>query len=122
MFRGFEFIRAYIDDLLIITKVDWSNQLEKLKRTLQKLKDNGLKRNIEKSSFGQTEMGYLGFWVTWTGIQPINKKVEATVNMTPPKNMKQVRESTGVINYYMYMLGRCSHILHPLTALTSSKV
>ena len=25
MFRGFEFIRAYIDDLLIITKDDWSN-------------------------------------------------------------------------------------------------
>ena len=30
IFRGFEFIRAYIDDLLIFTKGDWSNNLEKL--------------------------------------------------------------------------------------------
>ena len=44
---------AYIDDLLIITKVDWSNNLEKSELTLQKLKDNGLKCNIEKSFFGQ---------------------------------------------------------------------
>ena len=29
MFHGFEFIRAYIDNLLIITKGDWSYHLEK---------------------------------------------------------------------------------------------
>ena len=27
MFRGFEFIQAYINDLLIITKGDWSDHL-----------------------------------------------------------------------------------------------
>ena len=43
MFRGFEFIRAYIDDLLIITKGDWSYHLEKLELKLKKLKDNGIK-------------------------------------------------------------------------------
>ena len=73
MFSGFEFIQAYIDDLLIITKGGWSNHLEKLEQTLYKLKDNGLKCNIEKSSFGQTDMEYLGSWVTRTGIRPINK-------------------------------------------------
>ena len=51
MFRGFEFIRAYIDDLLIIAKSDWSDHLEKLELTLQKLKDTELKCNEEKSSF-----------------------------------------------------------------------
>ena len=68
MFRGFEFIRAYIDDMLIITKGDWSNHLEKLEQTFQKLKYNGIKLNMEKSSFGKTEMEYLGFWVMRTGI------------------------------------------------------
>ena len=29
VFHGFEFIRAYIHDLLIITKGDWSDHLEK---------------------------------------------------------------------------------------------
>ena len=35
IFRGFEFIRSYIDGLLIITKGDWSNHLEKLELTLK---------------------------------------------------------------------------------------
>ena len=61
MFRGFEFIRAYINNLLIITKDYLSHHLEKLDLTIQNLRDNGLKYNIKKSSFGQTNMGYLGF-------------------------------------------------------------
>ena len=74
MFCAFEFIRAYNDDLLIITQFNWSDHLDKMEQTLQKNKYNGLKCNIEKSSFGQTEMKYLGFWVTRTWILPINKK------------------------------------------------
>ena len=70
---GFECIRAYINDLLIITKGDWSDHLENLGLKLQNLKYNGLKCNIEKSSVGQTEMEYIVFWVNSTGIQPINK-------------------------------------------------
>ena len=34
MFHGFEFIRAYTDDLLIITKGDWSDHVEKLELNL----------------------------------------------------------------------------------------
>ena len=28
-------------------------------------------------SFGETEMGCLGFWVTRDGVKPVNKKIEA---------------------------------------------
>ena len=61
VFRGFEFIRAYINDLLITTKGDWSDHLNKLERVLQKLKDNRLKFNIKNPFFGQTQMKYMGF-------------------------------------------------------------
>ena len=74
MFRGFESVQAYIDDLLIITKGDWSIQLEKLEITLQNIKDSELKCNIEKSFFGKTGMEYLGFWVTRNGILPFKTK------------------------------------------------
>ena len=40
MFCRFEFIQVYINDLLIITKGDWSDQLEKIEPTLQKHKYN----------------------------------------------------------------------------------
>ena len=41
--------------------------------------------------------------------------------MMPPKNTKEVRAFIGIVNYCRYMWARRSHILHPLTALTSPK-
>ena len=67
-------------------------------------------------------MEYLGFWVNQSGIQPIYKKLEAIINMTPPKNMEEVRAFIGIVNYYRDMWYRRSHLLNPLTALTLSKV
>ena len=89
---------------------------------LTNLRSNRIKYNIEKSSFGQTNMEYLGFWVTLTWILPVNEKLESMVNMTPPINQKQVRSFIGLVNYYRDMWGKLSHLLQPLTALTSKKV
>ena len=38
LFHGFEFIRAYIEDVLILTKGDWTDHVQKLELTLNKLK------------------------------------------------------------------------------------
>ena len=73
MILRIEFIKAYIDYLLIITKGNWSNNLNTLELVLKKLRENGLKYNIKKSFFGQMDMEYLGLWVTRTGIRPVNK-------------------------------------------------
>ena len=74
MFRGFGFIWAYIDYLPMITNVDWYNCLEKLELTLKHIIDSGLKCIIKNSLLGHTEVGYIGFWVNWNRIQPINKR------------------------------------------------
>ena len=88
LFHGFEFIRVYIDDLLILTKVDWTDHIQKLELTLNKMKEKVLKCNIEISFFGKTKMEYLGFWVTRDGVKPINRKIEAITNMAPPTPQK----------------------------------
>ena len=51
LFHEFEFIRVYIDELLVLTKGYWTNHIQKLEWTLSKLKGKGLKRNIEKYFF-----------------------------------------------------------------------
>ena len=67
-------------------------------------------------------MEYLGFWVTRNGIQPINKKVEAIENITPPINTKNMRAFIGLVNYYRDMWPRRSHLLQPLTVLVPYEV
>ena len=52
LFNGFEFIRAYIDNLFIITRGDWSDHLQQIGLTLNKMKEKGLKCNIKNSFLG----------------------------------------------------------------------
>ena len=76
LFHGLNFIRAEIEDLLILTKGYCTDHVNNLELTLNKLKGKGLKYNIETSFFGQTEMEYLSFWVTRDVIKPINRNME----------------------------------------------
>ena len=61
LFAGLEYIRAYIDDLLIISKGSFEDHLDKLEQVLNKLKAAGLKINASKSYFAQEELEYLGY-------------------------------------------------------------
>ena len=97
MFHGFDFIWAYIYDLLIITKGGWADHLSKLELSLQNLKDKGIQSYIKKSFYGKSEMEYLGFWVTWNVIHLINKEVEAMSNLMSLKNKLNVRVLLGLV-------------------------
>ena len=49
------FIPEYIEELLVLTKGDWTDCVQNLELTLTKMNVKGLKCNIERSLFGQTE-------------------------------------------------------------------
>ena len=116
------FVRTYLDDVLVVTKSSFEEHLEKLELTLKRIKAVGLKVNAEKSFFARTELEYLGHWVTREGLMPLPNKVQAIQSLNPPKNRKQLRGFIGMVNYYRDMWRSRSHILAPLTKLTSDKV
>ena len=118
--QGLEFVRAYIDDVLAITKGDWYDHLDKLEIVLQRLQQAGLKVNAKKSSFGRTELEYLGYKITRTTIEPIAKKVKAILAINPPKTRRELRRFIGMVNYYRDFWIRRSEILAPLTKLCST--
>ena len=53
LFNGLEYIRAYMDDLLIISNGNFEGHLNKVNIILKKLKAAGFKINAEKSFFCQ---------------------------------------------------------------------
>ncbi len=55
-----EYVRAYLDDLLCISKLSLEDHLEKLEEVLRRLRDTGLKVNAAKLTFCAFEMEYLG--------------------------------------------------------------
>ena len=98
-----EFVRTYIDDLLVTTMSTWEDHLECLEMVFQRLTDAGLKVNAKKSFFGRPELEYLGYWISRNGIQPIAKKVEAIQNIATPKTKRELRRFIGIVNYYRDM-------------------
>ena len=116
-----DFIRAYLDDILIITKGSYEDHLEKLAEVLKRLQKAGLQVNLPKSKIAVQELEYLGYWLTPKGIRPMAKKVEAIKNLQAPKTVKQVRSFLGMVNYYKDMWKHRSHLLAPLTDLTANK-
>ena len=76
LFHVFEFICAYMDDILILTKGDCTDHVQKLELMLNKMKEKGLNCNIERSFFIQTEMEYLDFWVTRDDVKPMNRNIK----------------------------------------------
>ena len=75
LMQDLEYVRTYIDDLLVITKGDFTDHLEKLDKVLQRITEAGLKINAVKSSFCATELEYLGYWITREAVTPLPSKV-----------------------------------------------
>lgn len=119
LFQGIDYVRAYIDDVLALTKGDLDDHLEKVERILARLQQAGLKVNAKKSFFACSELEYLGYWITQDGIQPMKDKVQSRMNLEEPKTRKELRSYMRLVNYYRDMLLRRSHVLAPLAKLTS---
>ena len=123
LMAGLEFARAYLDDLLIIsTEAGFDKHLEKLEQVLTRLQEAGLKINAVKSFFARTNLEYLGYNISREGLRPNQKKVEAILQLEAPKTRKQLRRFIGMVNYYRDMWPQRSHLLAPLSSLTSAKV
>ena len=122
LFVGMDEVRAYIDDLLLITSGSYEDHLEKLDLVFSRLRKAGLKVNAEKSRFCTGELEYLGYWITRDGIKPLPDKVHAIMKIAEPTNKKQLRGFIGIVNYYRDMWIRRSHVLAPLARLTSKTV
>ena len=86
LFEGLSHVRAYIDDLLCLTKGTFNEHLEKLEGIFSRLQRVGLKVNATKSFFARGELEYLGYWITRNGIQPMKNKVAAIMKIGEPKN------------------------------------
>ncbi len=95
-----ELIRAYLDDLLRITKASLEDHLDKLRMVLTRLQKTGLQVNAHKLSFCAIEMEYLGYILMRNGVKPQPKKVQVILTSTLPKQIKDFCRFLGMVQYY----------------------
>jgi hypothetical protein len=112
-----EYVQAYLDDLLCISRSSLENHLKKLKEVLRRLCDAGLKVNAEKLTFCTVAIEYLGYILTRDGIKPQSNKVQAILTIQLPTNVKELRHFLGMVQYYRDLWARWRKMLAPLTSL-----
>ena len=85
-----DFCTAYIDDILVYSE-NRKKHTRHVRLVHQHLQDAGLQVDVEKCSFGFTEVKYLGLIITTNGVRMDPDKVSAVLDWLTPKNVKDVQ-------------------------------
>jgi hypothetical protein len=111
-----EFTVNYIDDLLIVSD-SFEQHLEHLDKVLSRLQDAKMTINLEKSSFLQEEVRFLGHILSSNGVGTDPEKVKAIQEFPVPKTPKHLRAFLALCGYYRRFSDRYSDAVVPLTRL-----
>ena len=100
LFADLEYVCTYIDNLLVITKGDLNNHLDKLEVVLTKFKCAGIKINANKLFFCQHQLEYLGYWLMCHSIKMLPNNVKEIEAISTPTNKKELQSFICMVNYY----------------------
>ena len=64
--------------------------MDNLQETFDTLRRYNIKLNPSKCAFGVSSRKFLGFMVSRRGIEANPDKIQAILNMEPPRNVKEV--------------------------------
>ena len=106
---------VYLDDVISFGK-SIPEALAWLEEVLARLSDVGLQLKAKKCTFMQTEVGFLGHIVGWTGLACDPAKLSAVRNWHAP--VKAVRQLVGFVGYYRRFVEDFAELAEPLVALT----
>ena len=98
-FANIPYTAVKVDDILIGGKTD-TDHLENIEKVFTVLKEIGAKVNRKKCMSFVKEIKYLGFIINKNGIHLNPHKINAINEIPKPKDLKQVQNFLGGINYY----------------------
>jgi Reverse transcriptase (RNA-dependent DNA polymerase) len=62
--KDLEYVKTYLNDLLILTNSSFADHLTKLKMVLARFSTAGMRVHASKSKFFAEQIQYLGYWIT----------------------------------------------------------
>ena len=86
-------IEVYIDDMVVKSKVV-SEHVRNLTNIFEILRKHKLRLNASKCLFGVGSGKFLGYMVTYKGIEVNLDQIKAINSLQPPRNPKEVQKLT----------------------------
>jgi len=121
LFGSFPVVIIYIDNILLFSKGSFDHHIERLAAVMKVLHRNNLHVHVEETFLPSDKVDYLGYTLTTKGIKPKLNKILPILRFSKPQSVKQLRGFLGLVNYYKKLVYRRSHILEPLTRISSNK-
>ena len=83
-------VQVYVDDMLVKSQRE-DNHLDDIRETFDILRSYNIKLNSSKCAFEVTTGKFLEFIVSQRGIEVNPDKIQAIIEMAPPRNVKEVQ-------------------------------
>lgn len=108
---------VYQDDIVVASPT-FEQHLADLKEVLDRLQAAGLSLKLKKCQFCLSELTFLSYRVTASGIKPDMDKIKAVMEFETPSTVKHVRQFLGLTGYYRRFVHHYACLAEPLHALT----
>ena len=87
-------VEVYVDDMLV-KSLDEGKHLDDLQETFNTLRRYNMKLNPNKCASEVAFGKFLGFMVSYKGIEANSERIKAILDMKPPQSIKEVQSLTG---------------------------
>jgi hypothetical protein len=111
------FVVVYLDDILIFSQT-WEEHLHHIRQVLQTLRQHKLCANLEKCTFGITQVQYLGYIIDERGVHVDPAKIQVIRDWPAPTTLTELHSFLGLANFYRRFVLGFSHITWPLSQVT----
>jgi hypothetical protein len=107
------FVLVFFDDILVYSKTPQEHRRH-LWLVLKTLQLHNLKAKLNKCTFGQPTVAYLGHIISAEGVATDPEKIKDIINWQEPKTLKKLRGFLGLTGYYRRFIKGYATICQPL--------
>ena len=115
-----KFVVVYFDDILIFSAAE-DIHLQHLREVLTVLHREKLFAAAAKCVFLASEVLFLGYKISGSGLQVDEKKIEAVRNWPQPTSITEVRSFHGLAAFYRRFIPHFSSVMAPITDCIKEK-
>jgi hypothetical protein len=108
---------VFIDDVIVYSDTA-EEHAKRQANVFERFRRANLQLQPEKCVFAKDKVTYLGFELSYRGIEASPDKVKPVQNFPVPKSVKDVRSFLGLASFYRRLVPQFADIAKPLTQLT----